>query len=180
MRNRFAAFLGVLLLTSAAQATPILTVNAGASPAALTAGTQTTLSLTLTPLQGEPLAGFNLIFAISSPSSISVVSCTAAAGVQSSCADPTGLNFSFGITFGTDQTSAFGVASVTIDISPSAVAGATITLTSGSTWTDPNFDDFFFSSQVIGEVVQAPEPLTASLLALGLGGLALLGRKRST
>ena len=90
-----------------------------------------------------------------------------------------GVNFSFGAALAVDASKPLSVGSFTINVSAGAAPGTRITLTGASTVTDSAFNDIFVGPITIAQVV--PEPATASLLALALalGGLALLGRKRS-
>jgi hypothetical protein len=180
MRKQLFALVAASLISVAAQATPVLSVNGSTTPAILGPNSQNGLALFLLIPMNEPLAGYNLIFEISDTASNNVISCTLLGpNAIASCADPTGLNFSFGANFGSDQTGSLVIGVVTINTTANAMNGATITLTGASTWTDPAFNDFFFAPQVVARVVAAPEPALASLLAAGLGGLALLGSKRS-
>ena len=175
MRTRLVGFFGALLLAASAQATPIVTIDSGTSPVALTAGSSATITIGIIPDAGL-VSGFNLIFEVSDTSGVSLASCAAQAGVQFSC-PVGGVNFSFGAALSTDASQPLVVASFTVNVAAGAAAGTRVTLLGTSTITDSNFDDIFVGPITIAQVV--PEPTTASLLALGLGGLALLGRKRS-
>jgi hypothetical protein len=66
-----------------------------------------------------------------------------------------------------------------VDIPLGAAPGATITLRAGSNIDDGNFNTITLGAQTVARVVAVPEPVKASLLGLGLGGLGLIGRKRS-
>jgi hypothetical protein len=178
MRKQLFGFVAAALLAAGAQATPIVSVvGAGSGFQALTPGQAATITLEITPDSGL-VSGFNLIFAVSDTTGISLVSCAAQPGVQSSC-PVGGVNFSFGAALSQDASAKFTVASFTVNVSPTAAGGTTITLTGASTITDSGFNDIFVGPQVIAQVVTAPEPAVAGLLAAGLGGLALLGRKRN-
>lgn len=175
MRMRPVGFIAALLLAASAHATPIVTIDGGTLPVALTAGTSATITIGVTP-DASLVSGFNLIFQVSDVTGISLVSCSPAAGVQFSC-PAGGVNFSFGAALAVDASQPLTAGSFTINVSAGAAPGTTITLTGASTVTDSGFNDIFVGPITIAQVV--PEPATASLLALGLGGLALLGRKRS-
>ncbi len=176
MRKQLLGFLAAGLVASAANAVPIVTIDGGTAAVSLTAGTSATITLGITPDAGL-VAGFNLIFEVSDTAGISLVSCAAQAGVQSSC-PAGGVNFSFGAALSSDASAPFTVASFTINVAAGAAPGTTVTLTGASTITDSGFNDIFVGPTTVAQVVGVPEPATAGLLAVGLGGLALIGRKR--
>jgi hypothetical protein len=176
MRKQLIGFLAATLVAAAAHAAPIVTIDGGTTPVAVAPGDSATITIGLTP-DADLISGFSLIFEVSDTSGISLVSCAAQAGVSSSC-PAGGVNFSFGAALATDASSPFTVASFTINVSPTAAGGTTVSLRSDSTVTLGTFAEPFVGPLVIAQVVSVPEPATASLLALGLGGLTLLGRKR--
>ncbi len=176
MRKQLFGFLAATLVAAAAHATPIVSINGGTSTVSLTPGQSLSLTIEITP-DADLVSGFNLIFAISDPASVSLTSCSPQAGVSSSC-PAGGASFSFGAALSTDASAKFTVASFLVNVSSSAAAGTTITLTGASSVTDSLFNDIFVGPQVVAQVASVPEPATAGLLAMGLGGLALLGRKR--
>jgi hypothetical protein len=179
MRTRLFGFFAASLLAAAAHATPIVTINGGTSEITATPGSVVSITLGVTP-DAEGAAGYNLIFAISDPASVSVGSCVGiVSGVQISCSDPTGLNFSFGGQV-PDLTSSFNVASFQLTIAANAAVGATVILTGGSTVTTILLDEPVVGPLSVVRVVAAPEPATAAMLGLGLGGLMFAGRKRRT
>ena len=176
MRKQYLGLIAASLVAVAAHATPIITVDGGSGPVSLTPGTSATITIGITP-DANLVSGFNLIFAVSDTTGVSLVSCAAQPGVSASC-PAGGANFSLGAALSQDASSAFTVGSFTVTISAGAAAGTTVTLTGASTITDAGFVDIFVGPQVIAQVVSVPEPATAGLLAMGLAGLALIGRKR--
>ena len=174
MRKLLLGILAACLVAGAASATPIITINGGIVGVLLTPGTSQSITIGIEP-DANKVSGFNLIFEISNTAGVSLVSCSPAAGVQSSC-PAGGMNFSFGAALSSDATQPFQVASFSVNVAAGVQAGTTITLLGSSTVTDSSFNDIFVGPITIAQV--APEPATAGLLALGLGGLALLGRKR--
>jgi hypothetical protein len=175
MQKQLLGCLAVAFLAIGANATPIITVDGGTSPVSLTPGASTTIQIGITP-DANLVSGFNLIFAVSDTTAVSLVSCAAQPGVQSSC-PAGGVNFSFGAALSSDASAPFAVASFTVNVSAGAASGTTVTLTGASTVTDSGFNDIFVGPQLIAQVV--PEPEIAALLSAGLGGLALLGSRRS-
>ena len=177
MQLKLLSLFAGLLVAASAQATPIVTWNGGTAPLDLTPGTSTTITIGITPDAAE-VSGFNLFFDISDTASIALVSCTKLTADQTSCAAGGSVaNVLAG--FSTNQTGAFDALSFTVNIPVGATPGATITLRAGSNIDDGNFTTITLSAQTVARVVAVPEPAIASLLALGLGGLALLGRRRS-
>jgi hypothetical protein len=170
-----ANLVAVLLLAGAAEATPIMTINGGTSAVDLTPGNQVTIVIGITPDAAE-VSGFNLFFDISDTASISRISCTRLVADQIDCTTPTPFNVL--ASFNTNQTSAFDVLSFVVDIPLGAAPGTTITLRDQSNIDDGNLTSIFLSTQLVARVVPLPEPATAGLLTLGLGALAMFGRKR--
>lgn len=174
MYRRLVALVGGLLFAASAQAAPIITINGGSDPALLIpGGAEQTITIGITP-DANKMSGFNLIFQVSNSSHISLSSCSPAPGVQSSC-PAGGTTFSFGAALGTDASSPFTVASFIVHPSGALAPGENITLSVASTVTDGSFNDVLVGPTPIAIV---PEPTTAALIALGIGGLALSGRRR--
>ena len=174
MLKRHLGILSALLFAAGAQAAPIVMIDGGTSAVALTPGSSATITIGITP-DAHYVSGYNLIFEVSDTASISLVSCSPQAGVQSSC-PAGGLNFTFGAALSADAVSPFTVASFVVKVAAGAAAGATLMLTSASTVTDAGFNDIFVGPLTIASLA-VPEPTSAALLAAGLG-LALLGRRR--
>ena len=178
MRKQLVGFLAASLVAAAAHATPILTWDNGTAAIPVTPGATVTITLAIEATPSDPLSGFNLIFNVSDTTSIALVSC--ATSFTPSC-PPGGANFSIGGSFGVDQTSKVTVGTFTVTFASSANPLAILTLAAASTLTIPD-PLVFFVDVPIGPFtiaqVAVPEPTTAGLLALGLGGLFAIGRKR--
>jgi len=174
MRTRLFGFLAASLLATAANATSIVTFDGGTSTIALTPGTSKTITIGITP-DADLVSGALLIFDVSDTSAISLASCSSS--FASSC-PVGGSQFSFSVVLTVDASQPFVVGSFTVNVAAGAAAGTTVTLSGTSTITDSFFSDNFVGPATVAQVVSVPEPATAALLALGLGGLFAIGRKR--
>lgn len=171
MRKQLVGFLAASLVAAAAHATPIVEWNGSTNPVTGLVVGNNTITIEITPDQ-DKVAGYNLVFFISDTTKISLVSCAPAAGVSASC-PAGGAFFSLGASLSQDATAKFTVGSFVINLPDLNLGSATLVLDiTRATITTGLLDEPFVGGVVV------PEPAVAGLLAVGLSGLALLGRKR--
>ena len=164
------ALLALLFLALPASALPLVTW--APSSIALTPGT-TTIQFDINP-NGTPLSGVTLYFSgLSADLHIVSAQTTDPDFSASSGQIPPNDVASFVGGFASDRTLPFTVGTLTVE---GLAPGTQLDLLGTSSFTDGGFNDIPISQQVVA-TVGVPEPASAVLLGLGL--VALVGRRRA-
>jgi len=166
----------VLLVSGAAAASPILTVNGGTTPVELQAGQTQTLDLALIP-DDAAVASLLILLQTTNASALAIDSALSFPPIDVDF-DPIGSpdRVGFQAIFDTDQTDAIPIGSVTVTVLAGALPGTALVLDPNSTVLDGTFTEFLPDFPVLAQVA-APEPATISFLCVSLAALALARRR---